>query len=119
MYQVQRAVTGLGGGATRIPPRVPSSGLLYWVFIHEIDRCICRPGTDRHIDRLADLALVTLEFRHGDRAHLDEAASVERFDLEDFSFGDDFTRFFVGSATNSGSCTEDALEDEHGFSLSG
>lgn len=108
------------GCATRIPPRITSRSLLYWVFIHVIDRCILCPGTHRHVDRFAYLVVVTLQFRHGDRAHLDEAAAVDRFDLKDFALRDDFTGFFVGSAANSGSCTEGALEDEHGsFSLSG
>lgn len=108
------------GRAARIPPRNPSRGLLYWVFIHVIHNGIGRPGTDRHIDRFAQFVVIALQLGHGDRAHLDEAATVNRFDLEDFALGDDFTRFFVGSATKSGSCTEDSLEDKHGVvSLSG
>jgi hypothetical protein len=67
---------------------------------------------------LTSFALERLEIWNGDGLHFDKAAAVERFDLEDFSFGDDFTGFTVGSAANSGSCTEESLEDEHG-SLSG
>lgn len=38
--------------------------------------------------------------------------------MEDLALRDDFAGFAVGSAANSGSCTEEALEDEHGGSLS-
>lgn len=88
-------------------------------FVHEVDRCTSCPGTDRQLDLLAQLCLKRLRIWHGDGLHFDKAAVVFGFDLEDFTEGDDFTRFFVGSATKSGSCTEGADEDEHGFSLSG
>lgn len=38
--------------------------------------------------------------------------------MEDLTLGDNFAGFAVGSAANSGSCTEEALENEHGGSLS-
>ena len=94
-------------------------GRWYCVFIHEIDRLTSCPGANGQIDLLTCFALEGFQIWNGDGLHFDEAARVESFDLEDFSFGNDFAGFFVGSAANSGSCTEEALEDEHGISLSG
>ena len=106
-------------GELRKPqPIRPALGRLYCVFIHEIDRLTSCPGANRQIDLLTRFAFKRFQVWNSNRLHFDEAARVERFDLEDFSFGDDFAGFTVGSAANSGSCTEEALEDEHG-SLSG
>lgn len=101
------------------PPIHPALGRLYCVFIHEIDRLTSCPGTNWQIDFLAGFAFKGFQIWNGDGLHFDEAARVEGFDLEDFSFGNDFAGFFVGSAADSGSCTKEALEDEHGISLSG
>lgn len=101
------------------PPIRPALGRLYCVFIHEIDRLTSCPGANGQIDLLTGFAFKGFEVRHGDGLHFDEAARVESFDLEDFSFGNDFAGFAVGSAADSGSCTKESLEDEHGGSLSG
>ena len=97
----------------------PFLGPLYCVFIHEIHLRVWSPSAHRHVHFLTDFGLVGFEVGDGDGLDLDKAARVEGFDLEDFSFGDDFAGFFVGSAADSGSCTKESLEDEHGGSLSG
>ena len=102
-----------GAHALPSPIRQPL-GRLNCVFIHEIDRLTSCPGTHWQVDFLAGFALKGFQIRNGDGLHFDKAARVEGFDLEDFSFRDDFTGFAVGSAANSGSCTEEALEDKHG-----
>lgn len=100
--------------------RMASSGLWCWRFINVIDCNVWSPGTYRDIDGLTHFVIKTLQIRNGDSGHLDEAAPVDRFDLEDRAEGDDFAGFLVGTAAKSGSCTEDSLEDEHGsLSLSG
>ena len=105
--------------AKAMPGSPRFSGLLYCVFIHEIDSCAGCPSTDRNLHLLANLRRKGFGVWNSDGLHFDEAATVERFDLEDFAGGDDFTRFFVGAAAKSGSCTEETDEDEHGVSLSG
>jgi hypothetical protein len=67
---------------------------------------------------LADFGFKGFEVRDRNGFDFDEAARVERFDLEDFSLSNEFAGFSVGSAANSGSCAEEALKDEHGVSLS-
>ena len=67
---------------------------------------------------MTGFAFKGFEVGDGDGFDFDEAARVEGFDLEDFPLRDEFAGFFVGSAANSGSCTEESLEDEHGISLS-
>lgn len=101
-----------GAHALPSPIRQPL-GRLHCVFIHEIHWLTSCPCTNWQIDFLAGFALKGPQIRNGNGLHFDEAARVEGFDLEDFSFWDDFTGFTVGSATNSGSCAEEALEDEH------
>lgn len=94
-------------------------GSRHCVFIHEIHNCIRCPSTYWNVHFLTCFALKGFEVWHGNGFHFDETARVEGFNLEDFSFGNDFAGFFVGSTANSGSCTEETLEDEHGCSLSG
>lgn len=115
-YRGQLAAAARGG----LPPphTSPASCLLYCVFIHEIHLRVCRPSAHRHVHFLTDFRLVGFEVGDGDGLDLDKATRVEGFDLEDFSFRDELAGFAVGSAANSGSCAEEALEDEHDGSLS-
>ena len=115
-YRGHIAAAARGG----LPPPHPSpaSCLLYCVFIHEIHLRIWSPSANWHVHFLTDFRLVGFEVGDGDGLDLDEATRVEGFDLEDFALGDELAGFSVGSAANSGSCTEESLEDEHGVSLS-
>lgn len=115
-YRGHLAAAARGG----LPPPHPSpaSCLLCCVFIHEIDSCTRGPRTNWNVHFLADFRLVGFEVGDGDCLDLDEAATVEGFDLKDFALWDELAGFAVGSAANSGSCAEESLEDEHGVSLS-
>ena len=114
----RRPVAAAARGGLPPPHTSPASCLRYCVFIHEIHLSICSPSAYWDVHFLTDFRLVGFEIGDGDGLDLDEAARVEGFDLEDFSLRDELSGFAVGSAANSGSCTEEALEDEHGGSLS-
>ena len=115
-YRERFAAAARGG----LPPphTSPASCWKYCVFIHEIHLRVWSPCAYWQVHFLADFRGVGLGVRDGDGLDLDEAATVEGFDLKDLALRDDFAGFAVGSAAKSGSCTEDSLEDEHGGSLS-
>lgn len=114
----RRPVAAAARGGLPPPHTSPASCLRYCVFIHEIHLRVWSPCAYWQVHFLADFRGVGLGVRDGDGLDLDEAATVEGFDLKDLALRDDFAGFAVGSAAKSGSCTEDSLEDEHGGSLS-
>jgi hypothetical protein len=98
------------GRTLRLQP--PGSGFSCRLtrFKHEIDRLASGPCTHWKLDLLADLADEGSQVRDGDRGHLDKAATVQGFDLENVPRLDDLTRFFVGAAAQSGSSAQDSTE---------
>ena len=101
------------GDAVNTPRNPPQAGPPFGcscspcdAFKHEIDRLPSCPGADWQVDFLARLAFKGFQVRNSDGFHFNESAAVDRFDLENFSFGDDFTGFSIGSATDSRGCTE-------------
>lgn len=69
-------------GALTHPPPGPAAPPQSARFMTELNLSACCPGTDRKGDLLTDLVQVGGVIRHREGAQLDEAATVQVFDLE-------------------------------------
>ena len=93
------------------PQHVQCSGL--HAFVHEIDRSTGCPGAHREVDFLADLGRVLAQLGNRDGLDFDEAARVQRFDLEHITRRVDLSGLFVGAAGEGHGGPQDALKNQH------
>lgn len=95
--------------------RSPSCGRRLRWFVHKAHGYARSPGTHRKVHGSANLGSKGTKFWNGDGGHLDEAAMVCCFDLEDVPQRNDLPGFLVGATAEGGCGSEDALKNQHGF----